>query len=419
MGLFKRAGLYIIRKKYTNMLLFIFFLFLSSFILTGAAVVNYSSNTVAFLRKITGASFRIAGNVTETVDKNAQIDFKTNTIDIEDVKFIQEMEGINQYNYQATVKIMSTNIDFIAIDNNYDNSGLAISNTNSELNDYFQKGYLKLIQGTHIVENEKEKVLISKQLANENELTIGDNIELFIFKGEENLEKSKVNGVVGGIFDPRDGINEIISDVIAVENMIFVEQSLINKISYLEKPNYNEVVFFLEDPIDFEHIINEVSKTIDASKYIIIGDTDKYKKIEEHLIKYQGIIYIFIFICIIASLVILILLLIFRINSRKQEIGVLLAIGTQKISIIMQFFLEVTIINMITYFISIFISNYFANNISKVLFNGIEEYKSIGMDKAIYTYIFLAINVSIFLSVIFSSLKIIKYEPKKILSDMS
>ena len=152
--------------------------------------------------------------------------------------------------------------------------------------------------------------------------------------------------------------------------------------------------------------------------------------------------------CIIAGVLVLSLVLIFWIQGRIHETGILLSIGVSKFNIISQYIIELLIISLIAFGSSYFSSKAISQNIGNAIINqaskqAVQEVQNgfggnnIGNDSnsslATRTideidvkvefkeliYVYVIGSGIIIISVLLSSVSIIRLKPKEILSKMS
>jgi len=405
-----RAWIFIRNKRKINFLLFCFLVASATFLLTGAIIAGYSVDTSVHLKELMGASFSITGNINESTISKESMDYETYPVQEQDVNFIKQMPEILESNYQAKY-VIRADIDFIATSSNYDNSGLAVINTNSQLNSLFQNGYIRLMDGIHIDEKNNMEIMISNQLAEENQLNIGDSVEIYL---DDNIVVVNVVGIFEGIQD----VNELLQENTIVENMLFINENTMSELIGSGNILYEKVTFFLRNPSEFSNVKSEVLDRIEMKKYIVKDDTDTYGGFIQQLNRYEKIIFLLLGICVVASGLILCLLLIFRVNNRKHEIGIFLSMGNTKKEISMQFLCEVLIVYFPAFIVAMLLSNKISSNLYSVIFSGVEGLAKPEINNFIYLGLFIGLIALIGISVVIATLKILRYDPKKILADM-
>ena len=198
MNFMNRAWLYIVRKRGKSILLFVILLVMATFVLTALALGNASKAAQQELRQSLGGSFVIGFDYTEnspylkveSVDGGTLM-YSTQQISPELIEQIQEIEGIKECS--ATVEGLAAfpSLELftgnIPIEEEFRASSKILSTWKSEELTRFTSGQLTLTQGRHILPDDKNKGLISKDLAEKNGLKIVDAFDFFWREQAHNL----------------------------------------------------------------------------------------------------------------------------------------------------------------------------------------------------------------------------------------
>lgn len=136
------------------------------------------------------------------------------------IDVIMGISGIEKYDASAQ-PLVSTNLAIfpgnVPLKGDINNKVYARTVAGTEDNSFFQSGVMELAEGNHIMGNEGNAAVISKDMAEQNNLKIGDPISL---KADEETEV-KIIGIYE-ILKP-DPVFESIVTYEKLENQIFID----------------------------------------------------------------------------------------------------------------------------------------------------------------------------------------------------
>lgn len=238
---------------------------------------------------------------------------------------------------------------------------LVIEAINSfELLPAYRNKEIYLLEGTAFNENDVDKIIISYDIALENDFKIGDKLKVVNSEGKE------VEYTIGGIFE-----NKSKDEYTNNYNTMFV--NIDSGIKILTKDEYNNgkyklnnSAFYLNDPISIEKFIEEAKTMIPdlETRYLLLdANSATYKTMIDPIKKVGGFADTIKWIVVIASIVILSLIVVNSVKERNYELGVLLALGEKKVRIMGQFIFELLIITSIAFSLSIATSAFVSNSI--------------------------------------------------------
>ena len=373
MNFISRAWLYIIRKKGKSILLFIILLVMATFVLTALALGNASNAAQMELRKSLGGSFLIGFDYTEnnpylkveSVDGGTLV-YSTQQISPELVEQVRSIDGVNYCSATTESLAVLPSLDLFAgnipIEEEFRNSSKILGTWKSEELSRFTSGQLALTEGRHIMPGDKNKGLISKDLADKNGLKIGDVIQTD--KGVE-IE-------IVGLFVPKEieGINDQVTTYDKIQNLIISD--LATRIANENSPatqGFNELTVSVDDPQNMENIITKVKeiKGVDWKGFAIMVDNEGYENAAFSLQQLSELVSTILIVVLIVSVVILSLILTLWSRTRVHETGILLSLGIRKLSILGQYIAEVLIIAVIAFSLSYFSSNAIAGQMGTIL----------------------------------------------------
>ena len=373
MNFISRAWLYIIRKKGKSILLFIILLVMATFVLTALALGNASNAAQMELRKSLGGSFLIGFDYTEnnpylkveSVDGGTLL-YSTQQISPELVEQVRSIDGVNYCSATTESLAVLPSLDLFAgnipIEEEFRNSSKILGTWKSEELSRFTSGQLALTEGRHIMPGDKNKGLISKDLADKNGLKIGDVIQTD--KGVE-IE-------IVGLFVPKEieGINDQVTTYDKIQNLIISDlATLIANENSPATQGFNELTVSVDDPQNMEKIVTKVKeiKGVDWKGFAIMVDNEGYENAAFSLQQLSELVSTILIVVLIVSVVILSLILTLWSRTRVHETGILLSLGIRKLSILGQYIAEVLIIAVLAFSLSYFSSNAIAGQMGTIL----------------------------------------------------
>ena len=445
----KRVFLYLTRKKGKNLILCGIFSLISFSVLAGISVFAGASQISKDLCSNIGASFDIRP-YEQFVTENGQASSNGTPVIYESaIRQILDVIGteLKTYNTEHHGFAKGQNLSFIAgMGHSEDsNMGEVIAVRDSSLTKTFFNEECRLIEGSHIKPEDKNKVLISKELARENQLSVGDTLRLTHAElGSENgnyidliKEKTAFATVeIKGIFEIKrmtdSGLNPTAKKA---ENMIFSDRQLLFDLKEQKQDVYEgELSFFISDPLFLNDITEKVENltSIDWNNHILVDNDFQYSKIAGQLSNIQKLVLTLIVVASVLSMVVLMLILTMRIRGRVQEAGILLALGKPKAEIIEQFVVEAIILLMIGFLLTLILVTPLSGALNHILFGSLVGNTPLGAlqtgrqtvnylqpDLLRSLVLFGGELAAVVLAVVLSSGAILSLKPKEILSKMS
>lgn len=440
MNVGKRAFLYLTRKKGKNLLLGIVFLLISFSLLTGSAVYLGIRQVSEDLRSNIGASFNIRPYEQFDVN-NGQVSSKgTPVMDEQSIRRVISIVGkeLKCYNTEHSGYVKGENLSFLAGTGHSEesNMGTVKAVRDSSLCQAFLDEEYELAEGKHIKSEDNGKILISKALAEQNNLAVGDKITLTHAKlGSDNgvytdlmKEKSAYETVeIKGIYDIKNASDNALNPTAKkAENLIFSDSQLLVSLQEQEQGVYEgEISFFIADPLYLDKMVSEI-KGIDSiawNNHIINANDFKYSKIAEQFQSMQKVVVALLAVAAVLGFLVFMLILTFRIRGRMQEAGILRAVGKSKQQIIGQFLIEAMILLWIGFLLAIIIFLPLADTLNSLLFDFITQstiHKNYLQPDFLHFVILLILeNLGVLLTVLVCSGVILSLKPKEILTKMS
>ena len=399
MNVLKRAFLYDTRKRGKSLTLFLLFTLITIFITISFSVLSATQAAATNLRETVGASFTLRGKPMEFSADETNFAMQFAPISQQDIDLIADSTEIKACNAQQSATATASGFIFPS----GMPSGAISANTSSAWNRNFTSGIVTLAEGQHIAQDNQYAALVSRELAEENELDVGSELSL----GPAAVK-------IIGIYES-DPSMEFDNDT------IFTDHSTYWALTESVAGTYSgRVDFFVSDPARLETVMEQVKKDVPLQweDYTLQADTAEYDAIAYQLATIGRLTTLLIVSAITVSIIVLFLILAMRIRGRVHEVGVLLAVGVAKGHIIAQFLVETTAILLLTFLFSCPVSYFAAMQIGTFLRDMIS---AVNIDlpawKLLLQYGIEAFAVII--GVMIAAYPIFQLHPKEILSKMS
>ena len=357
MTISRRAALYLARKKGKAALLFLIFFLVSALLLICFSVLNGTEQAAKDLRSNIGAAFYVRPYQQMIFEGGAVSEGAVPTISQESIDEIVDAAGgrVKAYNTEHYGYTKSEQIHFLpgAGDNTASNMGQVTAVRDSQLTDVFLNEECILTSGRHIRRSDENKILISEELAAENNLKVGDILTLthagldqqdgvYIDTIPEKTAFAKVEiigifrcgGADDGMDNPTAGkaVNHIYSDSHLLVNLQEQQAGVFE----------GEIAFYIADPLELDTLLERVKvvHSIDWNNHILKENDFQYEQIAGLLKNIQNLAVALIALAATLGIVILMLILMVQIRGRIREAGIYLSVGKPKMEIIGQFTLE-------------------------------------------------------------------------------
>ena len=433
MSFIKRAGLYCIRQRFKTVILFLVLMLISAFILTSIAVRDAAKGATADVQTAIGGKIMLELDTDQNMGSSQQNEWGTvygydgDLITQEIVDAIKKVDGVVDYNSEDTAGYYGAGVNFkylpAAFNLSYTQYGESSSYTatlSSEKCSKFQNGTYKLTDGRHITPDDKHACLISKELADYNNLSVGNQIQMYSLDADA-ISKFEIVG----IFDGTEGTsgNALTVDEIPA-NCGYIDYATMFEIWEDELNGYQQLTIYVEDPVSIQNVYDKLSALpeLKGKTLKLSIDTNEYDIVSTPLESMQKLMNTIILIISIVSIIILALLLTIWIRGRKKEVGILLSIGKSKANIMLQIFTETFIVAIISFTASVPFSNLISKKAGMFLVSKVTTGATnldVQIDAAYLLPLSLIGILLITVAVIISSWSIVCSKPKDILTKMS
>lgn len=423
----KNALAYITRKKYRTFIIFVILTVVLSCLYSCLIIMKSSNEIEDFLYKSSNASISITQkdgnyfniNQFKDIEKIAEIEEKIIQFDglakLKDAKAVSGEQKINREDLSDEFKNV---VSFEATNNTIRNI-------------LFSSGAFKMKQGKNIEINDKNAMIIHEEFAKQNNLQLGDEVELELLDMEEsgkiNSHKFEIIGIFSG--KKQETYTGLSSDF--SENMVFIDYSTSQEVLNKSENNKiaNKILMYAGSLQSTDLALKKIKALeIDQSRYVIEKENKAFEESLESVSGIKHIIKIMTYSIMLAGMVVLSLILILWLRERIYEIGIFLSIGITKIQIIMQFIFELILISIPSIISSLFFGNLllkvivegFINSENAMIFGGgFIDKSSLMLNTTTLIESYLILVSIIVLSVVIASSFILIKKPKEILSKIS
>lgn len=423
----KNAIAYITRKRNRTLIIFIILTIVLSCLYSCLTIMKSSDEIEKALYESSNSSISITRKDGNYFNVN---EFK----DIEKLKEIEEI--IMQYDGLAKLKDAKVvsgeqRINREDLSDEFKNVVSLEAINNTKRNILFSSGVFTIKEGKNIGENDKDSIIVHEEFAKQNNLKLGDEVDLELLdiekSGKIKSHKFKIIGIFSGKkHETYTGLSSDFS-----ENMVFVDYSTSQEILNKSENNKiaNKILMYSGSAESTDLALNKLKELkIDESKYFIEKDSNAFEESLESVSGIKHIIKIMTYSIMLGGMVVLSLILILWLRERIYEIGIFLSIGTSKIHIIMQFIFELIFISIPSIISSLFLGNVllkvivdgFINSEDSMISGGsLINNSSFMLNITTLGQSYLILISIIVLSVVFASSLILIKKPKEILSKIS
>ena len=420
----KNAIAYITRKRNRTLIIFIILTIVLSCLYSCLTIMKSSDEIEKALYESSNSSISITRKDGNYFNVN---EFK----DIEKLREIEEI--IMQYDGLAKLKDAKVvsgeqRINREDLSDEFKNVVSLEATNNTKRNILFSSGVFTIKEGKNIGENDKDSIIVHEEFAKQNNLKLGDEVDLELLdiekSGKIKSHKFKIIGIFSGKkHETYTGLSSDFS-----ENMVFVDYSTSQEILNKSENNKiaNKILMYSGSAESTDLALNKLKELkIDESKYFVEKDSNAFEESLESVSGIKHIIKIMTYSIMLGGMVVLSLILILWLRERIYEIGIFLSIGTSKIQIIMQFIFELIFISIPSIISSLFLGNVllkvivdgFINSEDSMISGGsLINNSSFMLNITTLGQSYLILISIIVLSVVFASSLILIKKPKEILS---
>jgi putative ABC transport system permease protein len=297
--------------------------------------------------------------------------FQTTPVNLSDAQAIAELDGVASYSFEVSTSadavsgieaISSEDSESTTTESADDSStgmngqgkgmpamqGSGMSSGDFQVTGVFEsatyssfsEGTASIIEGEAITEEDTDSnnVLIESELAEANELTVGDTFTISDSDGND------VEVTIKGIYETSEvgsGMSQMFN-FLNPANTLIASYTLANTLSGSED-TLDSATYTLSDPSEMDDFVAQAEELIDTDTYSIQSNDQMYQSMLTPLNNVASFAKNIVVLVAVAGVIILTLIVMLSIRERKYEIGVLLSLGESRGKVVMQFFTEIFI----------------------------------------------------------------------------
>lgn len=412
MNFLKRALIAVTRRKGKSFIMFIIFAAIANMVLAGLAIQHATESASVLARQKLGGQLTLRFNTENAMEKaraeggGQRIRVKPEPITEDMVKMVADQKNIVDYNYIVNANGLAQEFEPVVTEDDHQQDsenntmnrsggfggGIVIGGgfggnfvmpdvtvtgvSSSDMVDVFKNGDAKMISGRAITTSDANKkvALIEKNLAEQNELKVGDKIKVEATRADDTVEYSIV-----GIYESTGSSSSTgqgFANMSFTEpyNRIFVDYKSalplksVTTDSGTEAGGIDQAVFYVDDPKNIEQVEADAkAMNIDWTQYTLDANEAAYQQMIGPIENVASFSMTVVYIVAIAGAVILALILILSIKERMYETGVLLSMGEGKMKVVAQYVAEVLIIAIVAFTLSAFTGQVIAQGVGDTL----------------------------------------------------
>ena len=397
MNFFKLAERSVLRKPVKSILLLLIVFVISTLLLSGMSCRNASVEVQDKTRQAIGAGFLLEKNdeyrakrINELSEKlgekegeldgyyqkkivvNGSINWNTGTtnsfetLNLKDIEKISETEGISDYNITTAITAVNP-VNFRRIedkdtDQSADEGGVSlIGNRDMKMDTNVLSGNLRIKEGRMVQPDDTDVCVISQELAQADNLKIGDKLSFNDYHDKENSPAAEAEII--GIYQVSQKMSPLMQgDTYRSENVIFTDLYFPQKAEGETSPLFQRAYFKVGNVNDYDTVKERIKEAdIDWQQYDLIDNNGNSETMSSNFNDLDKISETMIAVISAVGFFILIFVFLFWIKNRVHEIGVFLSLGISRPAIIGQIWTEA----VMTAFLSVLLSFAIAPAVSR------------------------------------------------------
>lgn len=348
-----------------TILLFVIIVVITNLVIAGLSIQSATKKSMDQIRSSLGNDVTLSVDFRNMIKNRKPSEAVSNETSLTTtmVDSLKDLKYVKNYNYQISTSANSNSIS--AVETASDNSNnqpeqasnqvdFTISaNTTMKYLDSFTNNNYKLTKGRLLTTKDQNtnNCVIETNLASDNDLSVGDTFTITTTINDETITQELT---IVGIYEIQS-TNEIGSAHFNNPvNTIYTDLSIGQTLTGSSE-NITSAIYYLDDPENAEAFVELAKKKsdIDFDTFSLDANNRLYQQNASSLESMQSFAKMFVWIVVIAGSAILCLILALTIRNRYYEIGVLLSLGQSKVKIIAQQLIEVGLIAVVAFVISL------------------------------------------------------------------
>lgn len=357
-------------------------------VMAGLEIKTATKKSMDATRQSLGSDVMLAYNMKALMrnrSKGEALDELNTSIKVSDANKLSKLQYVKSVNYLQTVSVNTDDIEPVNMSSTttasqpnqsesngpapMDNNNFTVSGqtTMKTLSAFVNKNYV-LKSGRLLSESDAKtnNAVISSELASDNDLKIGSTFSVYTTDSSNN--KTTITVKVVGIYSVKT-VNQIsgFSNRQSPYNTIYTSLETAQKLNNLTT-TISSAIYTLDDPSHISAFKKLAKKTsVDWNTYTLDANDQIYQMSIGSLKNMNKFASLFVLIVIVAGAIVMALVLILALRSRYYEYGILLSLGESKLRIIGQQLIEVGLVVVLAFMLSLGSGQFVGKKISSIL----------------------------------------------------
>lgn len=352
-------------------------------VMAGLEIKTATKKSMDATRQSLGSDVTLAYNMKALMrnrSKGEALDELNTSIKVSDANKLSKLQYVKSVNYLQTVSVNTDDIEPVNMsstsqtnpsDHNgpMDNKNFTISGqtTMKTLNAFVNKNVV-LKSGRLLNESDAKtnNAVISSELASDNNLKVGSTFSVYTTDSSNN--KTSITVQVVGIYSVKT-VNQIsgFSNRQSPYNTIYTSLEIAQKLNN-STTTISSAIYTLDDPSHISAFKKLAKKTsVDWNTYTLDANDQIYQMSIGSLKNMNKFASLFVLIVIVVGAIVMALVLILALRSRYYEYGILLSLGESKLRIIGQQLIEVGLVVVLAFMLSLGSGQFVGKKISSIL----------------------------------------------------
>lgn len=388
-----KTALLSIRKNIgRSLLLFLLMFLITNLIIAGLSIQSASKESMDQVRTSLGSDVTFSysmQNMMKDREKGEALDQSIQDMTTDMANQLKDLDYVESYNYTLSVGVSSDDIDPVEMSSDTtessqsqqnaprmgndmpkmldENDFTIVGNTTMAYLSSFENENYVLSSGRLLTEEDAKTTncVIESTLASDNDLEVGDTIT---FSSSD--EEVDVTLTIIGIYtvETTEQMGNMMSNRQNPMNQIYTDLSVAQTLNQ-DETMISSATYYLDDPDHIDAFIElaQSSTDIDFDTYTLDANDQIYQRSISSLESMGQFATLFLIVVIVAGSAILCLILVLTMRSRFYEYGVFLSLGQSKLKIVCQQFLEIFMIAMVAWTLSLGTGKMVSNVIGHML----------------------------------------------------
>ena len=357
-------------------------------VMAGLEIKTATKKSMDTTRKSLGSDVMLAYNMKALMrnrSKGEALDELNTSIKVSDANKLSKLQYVKSVNYLQTVSVNTDDIEPVNMSSTttashanqsesngpapMDNNNFTVSGqtTMKTLSAFVNKNYV-LKSGRLLSESDAKtnNAVISSELASDNNLKVGSTFSFYTTDSSNN--KTTITVKVVGIYSVKT-VNQIsgLSNRQSPYNTIYTSLETAQKLNN-STTTISSAIYTLDDPSHISAFKKLAKKTsVDWNTYTLDANDQIYQMAIGSLKNMNKFASLFVLIVIVVGAIVMALVLILALRSRYYEYGILLSLGESKLRIIGQQLIEVGLVVVLAFMLSLGSGQFVGKKISSML----------------------------------------------------